>query len=187
MTKDLFINVLVEKDGMQFWLILPTNEKQLPEKIGQLGEYRIVNYETNIQSLNLDDTTDLVLLNDFFSNMRNNFNNWDDGFYMIIQAAIIYHDSVNHVLEKYTDLESFVSIYDSSYLYDNCTNMTEKAHISVLGKFDYYFEESSHINSFYNDVDMNKYFDFERYGKDLAKQGTFIFLENGYCVELVEY
>lgn len=174
----LYINVLVEKDYSQFWILMPCNEEQLAEKIGKIGEYRIVNYESSIKCLNLDDKTDLILLNDLFSEMlflmsNSEMSKHNSDVVAVLEASIYLHNSVNPLLNDYEvadSLDNFIFKYTmNSNVFFNCYDMSDIAKDKLNSLYDYGKE-------------IEKYFDFDAYGKELSYNDTYVFLDEGVCV-----
>lgn len=83
---------------------------------------------------------------------------------------------VNAFIENGSDIEEALDgLRDGDYMvFSNCSDMTDVAY--------QYIEETGLLN----DVPetLRNYFDYEAYGRDMSYEGTFIFTDNGNCIEL---
>ena len=83
---------------------------------------------------------------------------------------------VNAFIENGFDIEEALDgLRDGDYMvFSNCSDMTDVAY--------QYIEETGLLN----DVPetLRNYFDYEAYGRDMSFEGTFIFTDNGNCIEL---
>lgn len=83
---------------------------------------------------------------------------------------------VNAFIENGSDIEEALNgLRDGDYMvFSNCSDMTDVAY--------QYIEETGLLN----DVPetLRNYFDYEAYGRDMSFEGTFIFTDNGNCIEL---
>ena len=83
---------------------------------------------------------------------------------------------VNAFIENGSDIEEALDgLRDGDYMvFSNCSDMTDVAcqHIEETGLL--------------NDIpeELRNYFDYEAYGRDMSFEGTFIFTDNGNCIEL---
>ena len=83
---------------------------------------------------------------------------------------------MNAFIENGSDIEEALDgLRDGDYMvFSNCSDMTDVAY--------QYIEETGLLN----DVPemLKNYFDYEAYGRDMSFEGTFIFTDNGNCIEL---
>ena len=63
---------------------------------------------------------------------------------------------------------------DDVMIYSNCSNMTEVA--------EQYAEEVGILSSI--PENLQYYFDFEAYGRDMSFEGHFVFTNNGNCIQI---
>ena len=83
---------------------------------------------------------------------------------------------VSAFIENGSDIEEALDGFrDGNYMvFSNCYNMTDVA--------EQYAEETGLLDSIPDNLRF--YFDFEAYGRDMSFEGTFIFTDNGNCIEL---
>lgn len=125
-------------------------------------EYFITDYETDVDGWRIDEYANLEELNEVAE-----------------RIGALYEDeetALQAFLENGEDLESALNHVESGdyRVYDNCYDMEDVAYQIV--------EECDYLNGVPETV--ARYFDYEAFGRDLAIEGTFIFVGNG-CVELI--
>lgn len=83
---------------------------------------------------------------------------------------------VNAFIENGSDIEEALDrLRDGNYMvFSNCSDMTDVAY--------QYIEETGLLNDI--PEGLRNYFDYEAYGRDMSFEGTFIFTDNGNCIEL---
>ena len=83
---------------------------------------------------------------------------------------------VNAFIENGSDIEKALDgLRDGDYMvFSNCSDMTDVAY--------QYIEETGLLNDI--PEGLRNYFDYEAYGRDMSFEGTFIFTDNGNCIEL---
>ena len=83
---------------------------------------------------------------------------------------------VKAFIENGSDIEEALDgLRDGDYMvFSNCSDMTDVAY--------QYIEETGLLNDI--PEGLRNYFDYEAYGRDMSFEGTFIFTENGNCIEL---
>lgn len=83
---------------------------------------------------------------------------------------------VNAFIENGSDIEEALDgLRDGDYMvFSNCSDMTDVAY--------QYIEETGLLNDI--PEGLRNYFDYEAYGRDMSFEGTFIFTDNGNCIEL---
>ena len=83
---------------------------------------------------------------------------------------------MNAFIENGSDIkEALDGLRDGDYMvFSNCSDMTDVAY--------QYIEETGLLNDI--PEGLRNYFDYEAYGRDMSFEGTFIFTDNGNCIEL---
>lgn len=83
---------------------------------------------------------------------------------------------VKAFIENGSDIEEALDgLRDGNYMvFSNCSDMADVAY--------QYIEETGLLNDI--PEGLRNYFDYEAYGRDMSFEGTFIFTENGNCIEL---
>ena len=83
---------------------------------------------------------------------------------------------VNAFIENGSNIEEALDgLRDGDYMvFSNCSDMTDVAY--------QYIEETGLLNDI--PEGLRNYFDYEAYGRDMSFEGTFIFTDNGNCIEL---
>lgn len=83
---------------------------------------------------------------------------------------------VNAFIENGFDIEEALDgLRDGDYMvFSNCSDMTDVAY--------QYIEETGLLNDI--PKGLRNYFDYKAYGRDMSFEGTFIFTDNGNCIEL---
>ena len=83
---------------------------------------------------------------------------------------------VNAFIKNGSDIEEALDgLRDGNYIvFSNCSDMTDVA--------EQYAEETGLLDNIPDNLRF--YFDFEAYGRDMGIEGTFIFTDNGNCIEL---
>ena len=148
------------------WVDLPTTngfEEHL-EEIGineEYEEYFITDYETDINGLTINEYSNIEELDELAETLEN----LEDYEREIIEAF----------LSEGYDLEEALEKKDDCMIYHDCNDMTDVARE--------YIEETGLLH----DVPemLQNYFDFEAYGRDMSFEGTFIFTNNGNCVQIL--
>lgn len=149
------------------WLNLPADKiaiKRLKERI-EIGRYYeeifITDYETDIDGLKVGEYDNLNELNE----MAETLNDLDESDREIIEAIMSEGYSLTEAIEMKDDVLMYYDVYD----------MTDVAY--------QYVDECGFLN---NEPDfLRNYFDYEAYGRDMALEGTFIFTNNGNCVQII--
>ena len=154
------------------WLDLPCEdtEKELasigvsdePDENGMYyEEYFITDYE-NDYGYKVGEYDSLDDLNEIAEELED----LDDYDKEIVSAFIEHYSNVEEALECFRDGDYIV--------YSNCSDMTDVA--------EQYAEATGLLDSIPDNLRF--YFDFEAYGRDMGIEGTFIFTDNGNCIEL---
>lgn len=148
------------------WVKLPVSEEELEavfERIGINEEYEehfITDYETDITGLKVGEYDNIEDLNELAETLED----LDEYEREIVEAMIS---------EGY-DLEEALEKKDDCMIYNDCNDMTDVA--------EQYAEETGLLDSI--PENLRYYFDFEAYGRDMGIEGTFVFTNNGNCVQI---
>ena len=148
------------------WVKLPVSEEELEavfERIGINEEYEehfITDYETDITGLKVGEYDSIEDLNELAETLED----LDEYEREIVEAMIS---------EGY-DLEEALEKKDDCMIYYDCNDMTDVA--------EQYAEETGLLDSI--PENLRYYFDFEAYGRDMGIEGTFVFTNNGNCVQI---
>ena len=147
------------------WVDLPTTngfEEHL-EEIGINEEYEewfITDYETDIAGLTIGEYDNIEELDELAETLED----LQDYDREVIEALISEGYSLEDALKK----------KDDCMIYYNCNDMTDVA--------EQYAEETGLLDSI--PENLRYYFDFEAYGRDMGIEGTFVFTNNGNCVQI---
>lgn len=144
------------------WVKLPITDEELEKVFERIGineeyeEYFITDFESDFgYSVNEYDNLDEL------NEVAEKIENLDEDQGEIVKALI--HDL------GYT-------VDDGDYvIWTDCDNMTDVAYQMV--------EEYGYLNNIPENI--ARYFDYESYGRDLGIEGTFIFMDNGDCIEVI--
>ena len=154
------------------WLDLPCDDietelfsigvSEEPDENGRYyEEYFITDYE-NDYDYEVGEYDSLEELNEIAEELEN----LEDYEKEIFTACLNYSYSLEDALKVVNDGDYII--------YSNCTDMTDVAY--------QYIEETGMLNSVPENI--ANYFDYEAFGRDLGIEGTFIFTDNGNCIEL---
>ena len=124
-------------------------------------EYFITDYE-NDYNYKVGEYDSLDELNEIAEELEN-LDEWDK-------------EIVNAFIENGSDIEEALDgLRDGDYMvFSNCSDMTDVAY--------QYIEETGLLNDI--PEGLRNYFDYEAYGRNMSFEGTFIFTDNGNCIEL---
>lgn len=156
------------------WLELPASHDQINNALKEIGidgeiykEYFISDYIfTGKIKFNIKEYSSVMMLNDIAKSLQS----LSEVELYAVQAYIeLYGSDIDYV----TDAIEFVKNGNFHVLYD-CESMEDIAH--------YYINEAG----IYDLPEIAKtYFDYEAFARDLEIEGTFVFLDGGICVELL--
>ena len=124
-------------------------------------EYFITDYE-NDYNYKVGEYDSLEELNEIAEELKN----LDDYDKEVVNAFIENGADINEALDGLRDGDYMV--------FSNCSDMTDVAY--------QYIEETGLINEI--PEGLRNYFDYEAYGRDMSYERTFIFTDNGNCIEL---
>lgn len=151
------------------WVKLPISNEELEKVFERIGineeyeEYFITDFESDF-GYHVGEYDNLDELNEVAEKIED----LDEDQSEIVKALM--HDL------SYTVDEAIDKVTDGDYIiWSNCDDMTDVAYQMV--------EEYGYLNNIPENV--ARYFDYESYGRDLGFEGTFIFMDNGDCVEVI--
>ena len=149
------------------WVKLPVSEEELEavfERIGINEEYEehfITDYETDIDNFEIGEYDNIDELNELAETLEC----LDEYEREIIEVLLSEGYSLEEALEK----------KDDCFIYYDCHDMEDVARE--------YAEETGLLNSI--PENLQYYFDFEAYGRDMSIEGHFVFTNNGNCVQIL--
>ena len=155
------------------WLELPATEEEIEKTLVEIGisdepdengiyyeEYFITDYETDMNGLEISEYSNIDDLNE----LAETIDDLDEDEKEIVNAIMG---------EGYT-LEDAIDKKDDIMIYYNCSNMTEVA--------EEYAEQVGLLDSI--PENLQYYFDFEAYGRDMGFEGHFVFTDSGNCIQI---
>lgn len=154
------------------WLELPASHDEINNTLKEIGidgkvyeEYFISDFEfTGKIKFDIKEYSSILTLNEIAKSLQS----LDEMQLYAVQAYIELYGSDTDCVR---DAIKFAQDGDFNVLY-NCENMEDVAY--------YYINESG----IYDLPEIAKtYFDYEAFGHDLSIEGTFVFLDDGVCVE----
>ena len=146
---------------------LPIGDNELEEVKKRIGinkhyeEMFIADYECDIDGVKVNEFDNVEELNE----MAKTLNELNETDKEIIGAIMSMGYSINEAINKKNDVMIF---YD-------CNDMEDVAR--------QYCEEYGILDEI--PEDLQYYFDFAAYGRDLELEGTFIFTDNGNCIQVL--
>lgn len=170
---ELYINVWIGNLGkynggelIGEWFKLPVDMEEVAAKIGlneQYEEYQINDYETNLQGLEIHHYENINNLNE----LAEQLDSLEEYQQLILQAYIENYGVTN----LFAELDTID--FDNARIWYEVESLTDIAYEVIEG--------SGLLNSMPENLQC--YFDYEAFGRDLGIEGTFVFLDNGICVE----
>lgn len=156
------------------WLDLPCTDEELEEAKERIGisdepdengnyyeEWFITDYETDIHGLIVGEYDNLDELNE----LAETLDDLDEYEREIVEAMISEGYSLEDAIDKKEDC----------MIYYNCEDMEDVARE--------YAEETGLLDSI--PENLQSYFDFEAYGRDMSFEGHFVFTNKGNCVQIL--
>lgn len=156
------------------WVELPCADDELEAVKQRIGisnepdengnyyeEWFITDYETDIHGLKVGEYDDLDELNE----LAETLDNLDEYEREIVEAMISEGYSLDDALDR----------KDDCIIYYNCEDMEDVARE--------YAEETGLLDSI--PENLQSYFDFEAYGRDMSFEGHFVFTDKGNCVQIL--
>ena len=149
------------------WVDLPISEEELQKVLDRIGineeyeEYFITDSETDLDGIEIGEYSNLDDLNE----MAETLESLDDDEKEVVDAIMSEGYSLEEALEK----------KDDCIVYCDCSDMEDVARE--------YAEQTGLLESI--PENLQSYFDFEAYGRDMSYEGTFVFTNNGNCVQIL--
>lgn len=150
------------------WVKLPVSDEELQEVFKRIGinkeyeEYFITDYECDFYEIG--EYESISTLNEMAEKI-DNLNEEQEQVVKVLMSECGY------------DLDDAIEKAESGdyRIYSNCDNMTDVAYAVV--------EECDYLRNVPETV--ARYFDYEAFGRDLGIEGSFHFLDNGDCIEII--
>lgn len=150
------------------WVELPVSQDELKEVFKRIGineqyeEYFITDYECDFYEVGEYENLDTL------NEIAEKLNELEEE--STVAKALMSECG-------YTLDEAIEKVNNGDYrIYSDCNDMTDVAYEVV--------EECGYLNNVPENV--ARYFDYEAFGRDLGIEGTFIFLDNGDCLEVIQ-
>lgn len=124
-------------------------------------EYFITDSETDLDGIEIGEYSNLDDLNE----MAETLESLDDDEKEVVDAIMSEGYSLDEAIEK----------KDDCIVYCDCSDMEDVARE--------YAEQTGLLDSI--PENLQSYFDFEAYGRDMSYEGTFVFTNNGNCVQIL--
>ena len=151
------------------WVELPVSQDELKEVFKRIGineqyeEYFITDYECDFYEVGEYENLDTL------NEIAEKLNELEEEESTVAKALM---SECGYTLD-----EAIEKVNNGDYrIYSDCNDMTDVAYEVV--------EECGYLNNVPENV--ARYFDYEAFGRDLGIEGTFIFLENGDCLEVIQ-
>ena len=149
------------------WISLPIGDNELEEVKKRIGinknyeEMFITDYECDIDGVKVNEFDNIKKLNE----MAKTLNELNETDKEITEAIMSIGYSINEAIDKRND----------AIIYYDCNDMEDVAR--------QYCEEYGILHEI--PEDLQYYFDFAAFGRDLELEGTFIFTDNGNCIQVL--
>ena len=148
------------------WFDLPCDMSEVSKIIGlndEYEEYQINDYETNIHGLKVHEYSSISTLNEFMERVET----LSEDEQLILQAHISDY-GFRDVLNDFENVN-----FNDARIYYNVEDMEDVARE--------YAEETGLLSSIPDN--LQNYFDFKAFGRDLSYDSNYVFLDGGVCVE----
>ncbi len=150
------------------WVELPVSKEELQKVFERIGineeyeEYFITDYECDFYEVGEYENIDTL------NGIAERIEELDEEEIKIVKALM---SDLGYTLD-----EAIEKVNSGDYrIYSDCDSMTDIAYQVV--------EECGYLNNVPDTV--ARYFDYEAFGRDLGIEGTFIFLDDGSCLEVI--
>lgn len=150
------------------WVELPVSKEELQKVFERIGineeyeEYFITDYECDFYEVGEYENIDTL------NGIAERIEELDEEESTIVKALM---SDLGYTLD-----EAIEKVNSGDYrIYSDCDSMTDIAYQVV--------EECGYLNNVPDTV--ARYFDYEAFGRDLGIEGTFIFLDDGSCLEVI--
>ena len=151
------------------WVELPVSQDELKEVFKRIGineqyeEYFITDYECDFYEVGEYENLDTL------NEIAEKLNELEEEESTVAKALM---SECGYTLD-----EAIEKVNNGDYrIYSECNDMTDVAYEVV--------EECGYLNNVPENV--ARYFDYEAFGRDVGIEGTFIFLDNGDCLEVIQ-
>ena len=151
------------------WVELPVSQDELKEVFKRIGineqyeEYFITDYECDFYEVGEYENLDTL------NEIAEKLNELEEEESTVAKALM---SECGYTLD-----EAIEKVNNGDYrIYSDCNDMTDVAYEVV--------EECGYLDNVPENV--ARYFDYEAFGRDLGIEGTFIFLDNGDCLEVIQ-
>lgn len=150
------------------WVQLPISNEELQEVFKRIGineeyeEYFITDYECDFYEIG--EYESISTLNEIAEKI-DNLDEEQEQVVKVLMSECGY--GLDEAIEKAESRDYRI--------YSNCNNMTDVAY-QVIDEFDYLRNIPETVA---------RYFDYEAFGRDLGIEGSFHFLDNGNCIEII--
>lgn len=150
------------------WVQLPISNEELQEVFERIGineeyeEYFITDYECDFYEIGEYENIDTL------NEIAEKIDNLDEEQEQVVKVLMS---------ECGYDLDGAIEKAESGdyRFYTDCDNMTDVAYVVV--------EECGYLDNVPENI--ARYFDYEAFGRDLGTEGSFHFLDNGDCIEII--
>lgn len=149
------------------WVDLPATQEELEKVFQRIGineeyeEYFITDYETDISGIEIGEYSNLEELNELAETLEE----LDENDTEIVEA----------MLSEGYSLEDAIDKKDDCMVYSDCNDMEDVARE--------YIEETGLLNDI--PENLQSYFDYEAFGRDMSYEGQYIFTKNGNCIQIM--
>lgn len=150
------------------WVQLPISDEELQEVFKRIGineeyeEYFITDYECDFYEIGEYESINTL------NEMAEKLDNLDEEQEQVVKVLMS---------ECGYDLDDAIEKAESGdyCIYADCNDMTDVAYAVV--------EECDYLRNVPENI--ARYFDYEAFGRDLGIEGSFHFLDNGDCIEII--
>lgn len=149
------------------WVDLPVSNEELQKVFARIEinekyeEYFITDYETDLNGIEIGEYSNLENLNEIAETLES----LDDDEKEVVNAIMTEGYSLEEALEKKEDC----------MVYCDCSDMEDVARE--------YAEQTGLLDSI--PENLQSYFDYEAFGRDMSFEGHFVFTNNGNCVQIL--
>lgn len=154
-----------EGDLVGTWLALPADPDVLAAAYAKIGtpedEYFITDYESDFDGLTVGE--------------YDNVNDLNEKAMTLAELDDYEIECINAMLSEGYDFEYAVEHIDDCVVWYGCSDMTDVA--------EQYCDECDILSSI--PENLQPYFDYEAFGRDMSFEGQYVFTDNGNCVEIL--
>ena len=149
------------------WFDLPCDMEEVAERIGlneEYEEWQINDFETNISGLSIHHYDNVEKLNEFAEQLEQL-----EDHELVIANAYIQEFGIDEFM---SNIDSFS---DDAIVFHDCNDMSDVAY--------QWYEESGQLAELEKYINSS-YIDFEAIGRDMAFDGTYVFLDDC-CIQFL--